>query len=70
MLVALSKQVGDVLVAGNLTTLAAFIDSYDTALFDTMVENYRRQIAGLLEGGADIRKSQPQKMWKFSVQKS
>ena len=54
MLVALSKQVGGVLVAGNLTTLAAFIDSYDTALFDTMVENYRRQIAGLLEGGADL----------------
>ena len=54
MLVALSKQVDGVLVAGNLTTLAAFIDSYDTALFDTMVENYRRQIAGLLEGGADL----------------
>ena len=54
MLVALSKQVGDVLVAGNLTTLAAFIDSYDTALFDTMMENYRRQIAGLLEGGAEL----------------
>ena len=54
MLVALSKQVPGVLVAGNLTTLAAFMDSYDTALFDTMVENYRRQIAGLLEGGADL----------------
>ena len=54
MLAALSRQVGDVLVAGNLTTLAAFIDSYETALFDTMVENYRRQIAGLLEGGADL----------------
>ena len=55
MLVSLSKQAApDVLVAGNLTTLAAFIDSYDTALFDTMVENYRRQIVGLLEGGADL----------------
>ena len=54
MLVSLSKQVEGVLVAGDLTTLAAFIDSYDTALFDTMVENYRRQIAGLLEGGADL----------------
>ena len=55
MLVALSKKAApDVLVAGNLTTLAAFIDSYDAALFDTMVENYRRQIAGLLEGGADL----------------
>ena len=55
MLVALSKKAApDVLVAGNLTTLAAFIDNYDAALFDTMVENYRRQIAGLLEGGADL----------------
>ena len=54
MLVALSRQVEGVLVAGNLTTLAAFIDSYDTALFDTIVENYRRQIVGLLEGGADL----------------
>ncbi len=55
MLVSLSrKAVPDALIAGNLTTLAAFIDSYDTALFDTMVENYRRQIVGLLEGGADL----------------
>lgn len=55
MLVALSKQAApDALVAGDITTLAAFIDSYDPALFDTMVENYRRQIAGLLEGGADL----------------
>ncbi len=54
MLVSLSrKAAGDAWVAGNLATLAAFIDSYDTTLFDTMVENYRRQIAGLLEGGAD-----------------
>lgn len=55
MLVALSKKaVPDALVAGDITTLAAFIDSYDTALFDTMLDNYRRQIAGLLEGGADL----------------
>ncbi len=55
MLVALSKQAAPgALVAGDITTLAAFIDSYDTALFDTMVENYRRQIVGLLEGGADL----------------
>ena len=54
MLVALSKQAAPgLLVAGDLTTMATFIDSYDTALFDTMVENYRRQIAGLLEGGGD-----------------
>lgn len=55
MLVSLSRKAApDALIAGNLTTLAAFIDSYDTALFDTMLENYRRQIAGLLEGGADL----------------
>ena len=55
MLVALSKKAAPgLLVAGDLTTMATFIDSYDTALFDTMVENYRRQIAGLLEGGADL----------------
>ena len=46
MLVALSKKAAPgLLVAGDLTTMATFIDSYDTALFDTMVENYRRQIA-------------------------
>ena len=55
MLVSLSKKAAPgLLVAGDLTTMATFIDSYDTALFDTMVENYRRQIAGLLEGGADL----------------
>ena len=54
-LVALSKSVSsDVLVAGNLTTLAAFTDSYDPEKFDLLVENYRRQIKGLLDGGADI----------------
>ncbi len=55
MLVSLSRKAApNALIAGNLTTLAAFIDSYDTNLFDTMVENYRRQISGLLEGGADL----------------
>ena len=54
-LVALSKSAApDCLIAGNLTTLAAFMDSFDAANFDTMVENYRVQIAGLLEGGADL----------------
>ncbi len=54
-LVALSKSAApDCLVAGDLTTLAAFMDSFDAANFDTMVENYRVQIAGLMEGGADL----------------
>ena len=54
-LVALSKSAApDCLVAGDLTTLAAFMDSFDAANFDTMVENYRVQIAGLMEGGVDL----------------
>lgn len=54
-LVRLSRSVsGNVLVAGNLTTLAAFTDSYDENCFDLLVENYRRQIKGLLAGGADL----------------
>lgn len=42
------------LIAGDLTTLATLCDSWDEGNFDMMVENYRRQIAGLLEGGADL----------------
>ena len=54
-LVRLTRQVSDdILVAGNITTLAAFTDSWDTDKFDLLVDNYRRQIAGLLEGGADL----------------
>lgn len=54
-LVALTKSVSrDVLVAGNLTTLAAYCDSFDPENFDLLVENYRVQIGGLLEGGADL----------------
>ncbi len=43
-----------VLVAGNLTTLAAFTDSWDPDKFDFLVENYRRQIKGLIDGGVDL----------------
>lgn len=54
-LVALSRSAApECLIAGDLTTLAAFMDSFDSANFDKMVENYRVQIAGLLEGGADL----------------
>lgn len=54
-LVALSRSAApECLIAGDLTTLATFMDSFDAANFDTMVENYRVQIAGLLEGGADL----------------
>ena len=54
-LVRLTKQAcPDALVAGNLTTLATFTDSFDDENFTLLVENYRRQIRGLLDGGADL----------------
>lgn len=54
-LVALSRSAApQCLIAGDLTTLAAFCDSYDPANFDLLVENYRRQITGLIDGGADL----------------
>ena len=54
-LVSLTKSVSDnILVAGNLTTLAAFTDSHSPDCFDLLVENYRRQIHGLIDGGADL----------------
>ena len=54
-LVSLTRSVSsDILVAGNLTTLAAFTDSFDRGNFDLLVENYRRQIRGLIDGGADL----------------
>ena len=55
MLVSLTRSAApDVLVAGDLTTLAAFTDSWDPDKFDLLVDNYRHQICGLLEGGADL----------------
>jgi 5-methyltetrahydrofolate--homocysteine methyltransferase len=54
-LVALTRSAAPgVLVAGNLTTLATFTDSWDEGNFDLLVENYRCQIRGLLAGGADL----------------
>ena len=54
-LVRLSRSVDpNVLVAGDIATLAAYTDSFDPANFDLMVDNYRRQIKGLLAGGADL----------------
>ena len=54
-LVRLSRSAApDCLIAGDLTTLATLCDSWDEGNFDLLVENYRRQIAGLLEGGADL----------------
>ena len=54
-LVQLSRSAAPgALVAGDLTTLATFCDSWDEGNFDLLVENYRRQIRGLLDGGADL----------------
>ena len=54
-LVALSRSAAPgCLIAGDLPTLATFCDSWDAECFDLLVENYRRQIRGLMDGGADI----------------
>ena len=54
-LVALSRSAAPgCLIAGDLTTLATVCDSWDEANFDLLVENYRRQIRGLMDGGADL----------------
>ena len=54
-LVKLSRMAApECLIAGDLTTLAAFTESYDPTKFDLLVENYRRQIRGLMDGGADL----------------
>lgn len=54
-LVALTRQAAPkALVAGDLTTLAVYADSWDEQNFDLLVENYRRQIRGLMDGGADL----------------
>ena len=54
-LVSLSRSAAPgCLIAGDITTLAAFCDSWDPENFDLLVENYRRQIRGLVDGGADL----------------
>jgi len=54
-LVALSRSAAPgCLIAGDLTTLATFCDSWNPENFDLLVENYRRQIRGLIDGGADL----------------
>ena len=54
-LVALSRSAAPgCLIAGDITTLATFCDSWDEGSFDLLVENYRRQIRGLIDGGADL----------------
>ena len=54
-LVELSRKAAPgCLIAGDLTTLATFCDSWDEGCFDLLVENYSRQIRGLMAGGCDL----------------
>ena len=54
-LVALSRSAAPgCLIAGDLTTLATYCDSWDEVCFDLLVENYSRQIRGLIDGGCDL----------------
>lgn len=54
-LVALSRSAAPgCLIAGDLTTLATFCDSWNPDCFELLVENYSRQIRGLIDGGADL----------------
>ena len=54
-LVSLSRSAAPgCLIAGDLTTLAAYCESWNPDNFDLLVENYQRQIRGLMDGGCDI----------------
>lgn len=54
-LVALTRSAAPgCLVAGDISTLSGFTDSWDEGKFDLLVENYRRQIRGLIDGGVDL----------------
>lgn len=54
-LVSLSRSAAPhCLIAGDIATMAAVCDSWDEGNFDLLVDNYRRQIKGLLGGGADL----------------
>lgn len=54
-LIALSRSAApDTLIAGDITTLAAFCESWNPDNIDLLIENYRRQIHGLIDGGADL----------------
>ena len=54
-LVALTRQAApDCVVAGDITTIVNFCESWNPACFDLLVENYRRQIRGLIDGGVDL----------------
>lgn len=52
-LAALTRQAApNALIAGDIATLAAYSDSFDN--LDLLIENYSRQIRGLIDGGVDL----------------
>lgn len=54
-LVALTRKAAPGrLVAGDIATLAAHCESWNPDAFEEMVQQYRRQIRGLIDGGADL----------------
>lgn len=55
-LVSITREAvqGRALVAGDMTTMAASIDVWDHSNRAVILENYRRQIAGLLNAGVDL----------------
>ena len=54
-LVSLSRSAAPgCLIAGDITTLATYCESWNPDCFEELVENYRCQIRGLIAGGADL----------------
>lgn len=54
-LISLSRKAApDRLIAGNLTTLRAYLDPADARSFEHMLSVYRKQIRALSLGGADL----------------
>lgn len=54
-LIALSRKAApDCLIAGNLTTLRAYLDPADESSYDRMISVYKNQIRALCQGGADL----------------
>ncbi len=55
MLVSLTRSAAPkCLICGDIATMAAVCESWNLDNFDLLVENYRRQIRGLMDGGVDI----------------
>lgn len=53
-LVRLSKQVGNVLVAGDMTTTGVPLEPMGTMKYDELFDIYREQVQALYDGGVDL----------------